>query len=45
MILKNDEFYVVAKFQANCLTTQKAVYTLHIFESYMPTVLSVTCIL
>ena len=38
-ILKDDEFYIVSKVQANCLKTQKVVYTLHSFESYTPTVL------
>ena len=39
MILKNDEFYIIAKVQANCLKTQKVVYTSHFFESFTPTVL------
>lgn len=40
MVLKNDEFYIVAKFQANCLKIQ-IVYTAHFFESFTPTVFGV----
>ena len=29
LIFKNDKFYIVAKFKANYLKTQRVVYTLH----------------